>query len=168
MPADIARVRTAKHIVGVSDMHVVDRSGDILVTHALGSCVGIAIHDTAAGVGGMLHYMLPLSTVDKAKAEANPCMFGDTGIPLLFMEAYRLGATKGNLRVVMAGGAQVFDMKEFFDIGGRNVTIARKCFWKNGVMIAAEQVGGNIPRTLYLEIGSGRTWIQSRGEEWEL
>jgi chemotaxis protein CheD len=153
-----------KYTVGVSDMKVCSVVGDVIVTHALGSCIGVAVYDPEAHVGGILHYMLPLSKVDAAKADANPFMFGDTGIPLLFEEAYRQGAHKENLRVVMAGGAQVFEDQDFFDIGNRNTIIARKLFWKNHVMIAAEHVGGHIPRTLYLELGSGRTWFSSHGQ----
>jgi chemotaxis protein CheD len=158
----------AKYTVGVSDMSLSSNPGDIIVTHALGSCLGVAIHDPAACVGGILHFMLPLSTVDPGKAASNPYMFGDTGIPAFFMEAYKLGAKKGNIRLVIAGGAQVFESKDFFDIGKRNIVIARKLFWKNNLMIAAEHVEGHIPRTLYLEIGSGKTWMTSRGERFDL
>jgi chemotaxis protein CheD len=157
-----------KYTVGVSDMKCSCSGRDQIVTHALGSCIGVAIHDSEARVGGILHYMLPLSQVDRAKATANPFMFGDLGIPLLFEEAYRLGARKERLRVVIAGGAQVFEQEDTFAIGKRNIVIARKLFWKNNVLIAAENVGGSIPRTLYLDIGSGRTWFSSRGEETEL
>ena len=159
---------TARYTVGVSDMCLSSREGDLIVTHALGSCVGIAIYDPSACVGGILHYMLPLSMVDPAKAEKNPYMFGDTGIPVFFQEAYKLGAKKEHLRVVMAGGAQVFEKQDFFDIGKRNAVIARKLFWKNNLMIAAENVGGHMPRTLFLELGSGKTWITSRGDRYEL
>jgi chemotaxis protein CheD len=159
---------SAKCTVGVSDMRLGKTRGDVIVTHALGSCIGIAIHDAQACVGGILHYMLPFSSVDENKASSNPYMFGDTGIPQLFMHAYKLGATKENLRVVMAGGAQVFEKQDFFDIGNRNIIIARKAFWKNNIMIAAEHVGGHLPRTLYLEIGTGRTWFTTHGESTEL
>jgi chemotaxis protein CheD len=157
-----------RYTVGVSDMSLSAHSGDLIVTHALGSCIGVAIYDPVAIVGGILHYMLPLSTVDAVKAEENPFMFGDTGIPAFFLEAYKLGAKKENLRVVMAGGAQVFEKQDFFDIGKRNIIIARKLFWKNNLMIAAEHVEGHIPRTLFLEVGSGKTWMTSRGARFDL
>jgi chemotaxis protein CheD len=157
-----------KYTAGVSDMKLSAAAGDIIVTHALGSCIGVAIHDSVSCVGGILHYMLPLSSVDCTKAQQNPFMFGDTGIPLLFEEAYQLGAKKENLRVVIAGGAQVFEDRDFFDIGKRNTVIARKLFWKNNIMIAAEHVGGHLPRTMYLEIGQGTTYFTSRGERCEL
>jgi chemotaxis protein CheD len=158
----------ARYTVGVSDMALSSHPGDVIVTHALGSCIGVAIFDPTTCVGGILHYMLPLSSVDPVKAAENPYMFGDTGIPAFFQEAYKLGAKKENMRVVMAGGAQVFEKQDFFDIGKRNIVIARKLFWKNNFMIAAENVAGQIPRTLFLDLGSGKTWFTSRGERTEL
>ncbi len=157
-----------KYTVGISDMDFGTAADDVVVTHALGSCIGLAIVDIKAQVGGILHYMLPQSKIDKEKAMNRPLMFGDTAIPLFFKKAYELGATKENLRVVMAGGAHVIGEKGKFDIGARNITIARKLFWKNNVMIAAEHIGGTFPRTLYLEIGSGKAWFTSHGQKIEL
>lgn len=159
-----------RHTVGVSDMKLSNVPGDVIVTHALGSCIGIALHDPIHNVGGIIHYMLPLSKVDDERAAKNPYMFGDSGIPAFFQEAYKLGATKESMRISMAGGAQVFEQKEkdFFDIGKRNIVIARKLFWKNNVMIAAEHVEGHIPRTLFLEIGTGTCWFVSHGQRIDL
>ncbi|NLW77490.1 MAG: chemotaxis protein CheD [Methanomicrobiales archaeon] len=157
-----------RYIVGVSDMKLSKNAGDIIVTHALGSCIGIAIHDPDIKVGGILHYMLPKSSIDEIKANNNPFMFGDTGIPCFFQEAYKLGARKENLRVVMAGGSNLFAENDMFAIGKRNEVIARKLFWKNNIIIDKEHVGGNISRTLFLEIGSGSTWLTSAGHRIDL
>lgn len=148
-------------IIGIAEMQISRDPADLLVTHALGSCVGITLHDPIARVGGILHYMLPLSSLDPAKAAKNPYMFGDSGIPEFFQAAYKAGATKDNLRVCMAGGASVIQDSQKFDIGQRNVVIARKLFWKNAVLIAAEHVGGTLPRTLYLDMTTGSTWFTS-------
>lgn len=153
-----------KQIVGVSDMKLSSTPGDQVVTFALGSCIGVAIHDPVAKVGGILHYMLPQSKIDSKKAELNPFMFGDSGIPLFFKKAYELGAVKSRLRVVIAGGAAVIDMQDRFNIGKRNITIARKLFWKNNILIDAEHVGDSISRTLYLDIDSGSVWFTNKGE----
>jgi chemotaxis protein CheD len=158
-------MRTA---IGIAEMHVTRNPTDILVTHALGSCVGVAIHDKEAGVGGILHYMLPMSSLDPNKAQKNPFMFGDSGIPEFFQAAYKLGARKENLRVCIAGGAKVIDDGGRFDIGSRNVVIARKLFWKNAILIAAENVEGTVPRTLYLDNATGRCWFASGRESTEL
>lgn len=159
---------TDRLVVGISERAFATREGDLIVTHALGSCVGVAIHDPVAKVGGILHYMLPMSSLDRDKASKNPYMFGDSGIPAFFQEAYSLGAVKDRMRVVIAGGARVIESVQTLDIGSRNVVIARKLFWKNGVLIAAEDVEGNRPRTLFLEVGSGKTWFTTRGEVHEL
>ena len=75
-------------------------------------------------------------------------MFGDTGIPLLFKEAYRLGAKKSRLKVIVAGGGQILDQNGLFNIGRRNYTVLRKLFWRNNVMTDFEDVGGNFNRIL--------------------
>ena len=157
-----------RYVVGISERSFSTQAGDLIVTHALGSCVGVAIHDPVAKVGGILHYMLPLSSLDQEKARKNPFMFGDSGIPAFFQEAYALGAAKDRLRVVIAGGARVIESVQTLDIGSRNVVIARKLFWKNSILIAAEDVEGNRPRTLFLEVGTGKTWFTTRGEVHEL
>ena len=159
---------TGRIVVGISERSFSTTAGDQIVTHALGSCVGVVVHDAQACVGGILHYMLPMSSLDPEKGKANPFMFGDLGIPAFFKEAYSLGASKDRMRVVIAGGARVIESVQTLDIGARNVVIARKLFWKNGVMIAAEDVEGNRPRTLFLEMGTGRTWFTTRGEVFEL
>lgn len=150
-------------IVGVADMRVSNDPEAVLVTHSLGSCIGIAIYDPMAKAGGLLHYMLPESSLDGIKAKKNPYMFGDTGIPLFFKEAYKLGAKKNRLKIIVAGGAQILDQKGLFNIGKRNHTLLRKMFWKNDVMIDFEDVGGNVNRTLKLEIKNGQAWLKVSG-----
>lgn len=150
-------------IVGVADMKVSNNADSVLVTYSLGSCIGVAIYDPVVKVGGLLHFMLPESSLNGIKANNNPYMFGDTGIPLLFKEAYKLGAKKNRLKVIVAGGAQILDQKGLFNIGKRNHIILRKMFWKNNVITDFEDVGGNVNRTLKLEIKSGQTWLKTGG-----
>mgnify|MGYP006279424681 CR=1 FL=1 len=109
-----------RRIIGVADMQVSDNSADVLVTYSLGSCIGVVIFDEVARVGGILHYMLPDSSMDKEKASRKPYMFADTGIPRLFKHSYQLGAQKNRIRVYVAGGAEILDQKGFFNIGKRN------------------------------------------------
>jgi chemotaxis protein CheD len=160
---------TGKRVtVGVADMKLSNSPGDVLITHALGSCIGIAIYDPVATVGGILHFMLPDSAVNPVRAQESPWMFGNVGIPNFFKQAYELGAVKARLIIKVAGGAQFLDEKEFFAIGKRNHTMMRKLFWQNGILTKAEHVGGTISRTLYMEMSTGRVWISTAGQEIEL
>jgi CheD, stimulates methylation of MCP proteins len=129
----------------------IGRAGDILVTHGLGSCLGLMLYDPVVKVGGMLHAMLPLSSVNPQKAESNPFMFVDTGVRLLFKEMYAFGGEKNRMKVKAVGCSQPADKNELFRIGERNYTILRKLLWKNSVLLEAEDIGGTISRTVFLK-----------------
>jgi chemotaxis protein CheD len=149
-----------KKIIGVGDMGLSDSPEEHLITYSLGSCIAVIIFDPLARVGGMLHYMLPESSLDPEKARKNPCIFADTGITHLFKSSYQLGAKKERMVVKTVGGAQILDPNGFFDIGKRNYLAMRKIFWKNNVAIAAEHVGGETNRTVWLEIDTGRVTLR--------
>lgn len=152
-------------IVGISDFKISNNSGDVVITYALGSCIGISVYDPIARVGGLLHYMLPDSSLDERKAKDNPAMFADTGIPILFKSCYQLGAEKKRMIVKVAGGASILDDTNFFRIGQKNIMAMRKIFWKNNVMIAAESTGENYNRTVRLEMATGKTYVKTSGGE---
>lgn len=157
-----------EQVVDIADMQVTDEPRNTLVTYSLGSCIGVVIWDSRRHIGGMLHYMLPDSSISREKAESRPAMFANSGIPLLFRSAYAFGATKKSLTVKIAGGSQLLDDKGTFNIGKRNYAMLRKIFWKNGILIESEHVGGSISRTLRLNVQTGRVTIRTRGEEIEL
>lgn len=158
-----------KLVIGVADMKISNSPQDVLVTHALGSCLGITLYDPVVKIGGMLHVMLPTADVNPDKAKVNPYMFVDTGVPSFFKEIYSAGGVKGRLEVTVVGGANITDIAEDrFAIGKRNHVILRKLLWKNGILVKAEDVGGTVPRTMYLEIATGRVLINAAGIEREL
>jgi len=158
---------TVKQIVGVADMKVSNNKEDDIVTYSLGSCIGLVIYDPIAKAGGILHYMLPDSGIDRDKAEMNPFMFADTGIPRLFKTVYTLGAKKQRMNVYIAGGAEILDQKGFFNIGKRNYIALKKMFFKNNVLIKKQHVGGNVNRTVRLEIATGDIYIKTSGAKEE-
>ena len=92
--------------IGISDLKVC-RPPDVLVTYALGSCVGICLLDSVAGVGGLSHIMLPDST-QATNGAATPMRFADTAIPMLIREMVKLGASRNRIKAKIAGGAVMF------------------------------------------------------------
>ncbi|WP_462268445.1 chemotaxis protein CheD [Desulfobacter sp.] len=156
-----------RQIVGVADMIVSNNVQESIVTYSLGSCIGLVIYDPAVQVGGLLHYMLPESNIDRDKAARKPFMFADTGIPRLFKSAYKLGAKKQRIQIFVAGGAEILDQKGFFNIGKRNYMALKKIFLKNRVLIDKEQVGGNVNRTVRLDIGTGDIFVKTSGSKEE-
>lgn len=142
-------------IVGIADLKISGNAEDVLVTYALGSCIAVTIYDPAVKVGGLLHYMLPDSTLDANKARENPAMFADTGIPLLFKSCYKLGAEKRRIIVKVAGGASILDDSNYFRIGEKNIMALRKMLWRNNVLIEKEDTGKSHNRTVRFELASG-------------
>jgi chemotaxis protein CheD len=154
--------------VGVSEMGISSNAGETLITYALGSCVGLSLHDPVAGVGGLLHCMLPLSRIDEDKAVANPFIFVDTGVSAFLRALYARGAQRERLVAKVAGGSKIMDQHGFFNIGERNYAVLRKLLWKNNILISGEDVGGTSPRTMRLHMDSGKTILKITGEELEI
>jgi len=158
----------ADRVIGIAEMAVSDSQSERLVTYALGSCLGVCVHDPVAGVSGLLHVMLPSSDIDPQKAQRSPCMFVDTGVPELFRAAYRAGAQKERLVVKVVGGASTGDGEQAdpFQVGKRNVLTLKKLLWKNGVILRAEDVGGQrLSRTVFLHVSSGAVLVKTNGRE---
>lgn len=151
-------------VVGISDCKVSADPECTLVTYALGSCIAVLLHDPLSRAAGLLHYMLPESSLDSAKAKSNPFMFADTGIPLLVENLRARGSESKRLLVRLAGGAQVLDDQRVFDIGRRNYLAAKKALWKLGLLISAEAVGGALSRTVRLDVATGKSWLREGGK----
>lgn len=152
-----------KVTVGIADLKHSPDAGDRLITYALGSCLGVTVYDPVAHVAGLLHLMMPDSSIDAASAAANPFKFVDTGVPLLFKKAYELGAKKERLIVKVAGGANPLgaDGDDYFQIGRRNMTALRKLLFRNGVLIRAEDVGGTGSRTMSIDVATGEVALKT-------
>jgi len=157
-----------KRIIGIAEMAVSDDPGDLLVTHALGSCVGVAAYDLAAGVAGLIHCQLPLSQHDPQRALNYPATYVDTGVPAMFERMFSCGAEKHRLRIKVAGGATLLTDDKLFRVGERNLTVLRKLLWKNDLLIAAADVGERHARTMSVEVATGRVVITCGGESREL
>jgi chemotaxis protein CheD len=149
-------------IVQIADLKV-SRDPDVtLITYALGSCLGIMVHDPVRQIGGLLHVMLPLSTLAPDKARAKPGMFCDVAVPLLLRRMLDLGARKSDLVVKIVGGGVMNDARGVFNIGRRNCIAVQQQLRSLGVTVSAWDVGGRASRTVSLHVGSGRVLVRRR------
>jgi chemotaxis protein CheD len=156
-----------KIIIGVGGYAVSANRGAFLTTYSLGSCLGITIYDPVVRVGGLLHVMLPDSSINEEKAREQPGMFVDTGIPQLFKDSYKLGAVKNRVHICVAGGAQFLDKTGYFNIGQRNVEQLTALLDKHGLTVDAMEVGGLVSRTVQLNMDSGEVRLKSSGQTTE-
>lgn len=161
---------TKNVVIDIADMKVSNNPEDILVTYALGSCIGVALYDPVVKVGGLVHVMLPESNLENGTGGVkNPYKYVDTGVPSLYKKMYEMGAQKKRIENAVIGGSQIMDDSGFFNIGKRNYAALRKLFWKNNVLINKQHVGGRINRTVKMEVATGRIFVKlSSGETIEL
>jgi len=153
------------YTVGVADLKISADSPDLLITYALGSCLGITVYDFKLKRAGLLHCMMPDSSIDRDKAAGNPCLYVDTGMKTLLDSFYRRGSRKNDLIIRVAGGSssKVNEEEDFFQIGRRNFVSLRKYLWDEGLMLKAYDVGGYGSRTVTLEVENGKMLIKSKG-----
>jgi chemotaxis protein CheD len=166
----ISALFSQRVVVGVGDMAVSNNDMVTLSTYALGSCVGVIAYDPVAHAGGILHLMLPDSTISPDKAAKQPAMFANTGLPLLFKSLVGVRAEIGRLRIFVAGGASVLNGADPFKIGARNSVAVTQYLKNNGYSIAGQDLGGNINRTVHMEIGTGQVTLKlpDRAEKFSL
>ncbi|MDD4334888.1 MAG: chemotaxis protein CheD [Desulfotomaculaceae bacterium] len=149
--------------VGIAELKVTGQP-DRLITAGLGSCVGLTLYDPLTKIGGLLHIMLPDSTLFSKVTK--PAKFADLGIPLMVAEIKRRGGWVGNLQAKMAGGAQMFsgaNDKFMLNIGERNIVMTRLILRGLGIKVLAEEVGGSKGRTMILDTANGRVLIRTVG-----
>lgn len=154
-----------KIIVNMSDARVSKDTTDVLVTYSLGSCIGVTMYDPIHKVGGMLHYQLPNSKENANAPARNPYMFADTGLQLLVDQMLQQGADKKNIKVKVAGGAQMLNDAKMFSIGKRNHAAAKQLLWKFGMFVEKEEVGGQNARTIFLNVADGVLTVKSQGQD---
>ena len=163
---------SSRIMLGVGDYGATMAPGGVVRTMALGSCIALMILDRGTRCVGMDHIALPDSLVSPERAKQLPGYFADTGIPAL-MELMKKTAGSmskpSNLIIKMAGGANVADPNNTFNIGKRNVLAAKKILWQFGLGAVAEDVGGSHSRTVTLHRDSGRIILSCPGRpDWEL
>lgn len=153
--------------VGISDLNV-GRAPDVLVTFALGSCVGICLYDRVTKVAGLSHIMLPSSNTSKDIRQAY--RFADTAIVILVQKMVAAGADRRRITAKIAGGARMFAAvsdNSLANIGQRNVAAVRSTLMKLGIPIIADDTGKDYGRTVYFFAEDGKMQVKSAKKgEW--
>jgi len=149
--------------VGVADVKV-SASPNILITYALGSCVGIVLYDPVRKIGALGHPMLP--DITKSVANANPAKFVNSILEYMLSELASRGCQSSYLKAKLFGGATLFagvegDRGDFFNIGPRNIEMSKALLNHYGIELAAEDTGGNFGRTILVNLANGKVRMKT-------
>lgn len=151
----------ARTLVRVGELYVVQGSGS-LVTIGLGSCVGVALYDADARVGGLAHVMLP--DTKRARSEVPPARIASYAITMLLEKMLEAGAQPERIRARLVGGASMFEAIMTRDVKGlglRNIESCRAALEREGVPIDGEAVGGTHGRSVFFDVATGVLRVSS-------
>jgi chemotaxis protein CheD len=132
----------------------------ILMTPALGSCVGLTLWDPVRQRGGMAHIMLP-SRADSAM-RGDETRFATIAVPMLVDKLVRIGSPVKRLEAKLAGGSAMFrGDSNIATIGERNVAEVKAQLAKYALKPVAEDTGGSHARTIELHLDTGLLVVRS-------
>ena len=136
---------------------------DEAITTVLGSCISACIRDPLAGVGGMNHFMLPEDTTQGKSTWLDSdaglaTRYGSFAMESLINGLLKLGARRERLEVKLFGGGHILDVG--IDVGERNIEFARRFVKTEGYVVAAEDVGLNVPRRVVYLPTSGKVRVK--------
>jgi len=152
-------------IVGVGEFAVSHTKGQVLKTFSLGSCVAVCALAPSVSIAGLLHVQLPDSKIPNSAFP--PSAFADTGIQLLFKEMRRQGCEKYSLvKIKIVGGANTLGEQNSIEVGKKNILAVKKTLWQFGLGPLAEDVGGEIPRTVEIVTGFDMVTITNGSNKW--
>lgn len=137
----------------------------VLVTYALGSCIGLCFHDPRLRLGALLHIMLP---INMETGRAHPLKYADTGIRETLKQMEAKGASRSRITVKIAGGAKMFEVtggNGLGNIGQRNIESVNTILKRENIRLLGQEVGGKVARTLFFDVSTGQSCVRSYGQK---
>lgn len=124
-----------------------------MITTVLGSCISACIRDPYAGVGGMNHFMLPISKNVGIK-DSDAARYGNFAMEHLINEILKNGAQRKNLEVKLFGGGRV--LSHMTDVGKRNIEFALEYIRLEGLTLISDDLGDIFPRKIQYDPITGK------------
>lgn len=140
-------------------------SDNVAIATTLGSCVSACIWDTKTGIGGMNHFMLPLTDKEAHEVDwgqrglaSDATRYGNFAMEHLINLILRSGGRKSNLRAKVFGGGKV--LKRMSDVGDRNIEFVLQYLSTEGIPIESSDLGDVHPRKVLFLPNSGRAFVK--------
>jgi chemotaxis protein CheD len=129
----------------------------------LGSCISACIRDPKVGIGGMNHFMLPISHSATPIEKENAARYGNFAMEQMINDILRNGGQRKNLEIKIFGGGRV--MKGVTDVGKKNIHFVKEYIALEKLTLLAEDVGGKFPRKVLYYPQTGKVKIKKLFEQ---
>jgi putative nucleotidyltransferase with HDIG domain len=140
-----------KHVL--SGNYVVSKKKEDILDAGLATCVGVTLCDRKAGVGGLIHLLLPEPT--GLGKPLNPVAYATTGMPLFLQALCEAGASKNRLEACITGGGLIGPVSRMdlnLDIGGRTTEIVYTILREEEIPVNKFETGGCLCRRLSFDL----------------
>ncbi len=134
--------------------HRVSDAPDVVISTILGSCVAACLFDSARGIGGMNHFLLPGNDPNSG----DNVKYGAHSMEQLINALLRQGALKHRLKASLFGGANMIE--GLTKIGSANAEFARQFIATEGIPLVDQCLGGSKGRKLRFHPPSGKAQMQ--------
>lgn len=135
---------------------------DIVISTVLGSCIAVALHDGAAGLGGLNHFMLPGELHSNNFFAEESGRYGMYAMELLINDLLKAGARKNRLVAKVFGGGHVLSTSAG-NIPDSNITFAMEFLETERIPIASNDVGGTEARKIFFFVKTARVLLKRFG-----
>jgi chemotaxis protein CheD len=132
--------------------------GDVLST-VLGSCVAACLRDPVARVGGMNHFLLPGEDAGQGGPSTDDMRFGAAAMEFLINALIKRGGLRSRMEAKIFGGAVMIAGSAETAVGSKNADFVQRFLAREGIPVAAKDLGGQRPRRVNYEPATGRAWI---------
>jgi putative nucleotidyltransferase with HDIG domain len=152
-----------RYHVAAGSYHV-DTQKPMILEAYLGTCVGVALYDPVARVGGLIHLLLPEPI--GIESTSQPEKYASTGFPLFLQALTDAGASTANVKACIAGGALVGPLDDSdleLDIGGRTAERVMQIIDAEGIRVAKLETGGFFTCSLTLDMSTWECRIEPAG-----
>lgn len=152
-----------RHVLGIGEYAVTSSPEDVLVTHALGSCIALLVFCPQSKVAAMAHIALPERLEHASMGRHKDAYFADEAVPLLLNTLQQRFLCKPqNLVVHLIGGAVSRSEKDPFQVGKRNLEAIKQMLNARQMRYTAVDVGGHFSRTVTFEVETGSLEVRSQ------
>ncbi|OGQ96037.1 MAG: hypothetical protein A2521_14280 [Deltaproteobacteria bacterium RIFOXYD12_FULL_57_12] len=141
--------------------YAITRSDQKTLVALLGTCVGVCLVDRTAGIGGIIHLLLPAPTGPTSPWP--PATYAATGLPLFIDELINHTAVAERLEATVAGGALFAPVSRLdldLDIGGRTTEVVNGILARRGIRVVKSETGGFFGSRLSLNAATWDTEIR--------
>ncbi|MEP6583525.1 MAG: chemotaxis protein CheD [Ginsengibacter sp.] len=122
-----------------------------IVDTILGSCVAVFLWDPLLQFGSINHYMLPRGNQENLSS----FKYGSVAIAELIKRMTKMGSNKKDLKAKVFGGSNITNANGAFNIGNRNIAVAKDVLKEEQIPIVSYSIGGSLGRKVIFNSASG-------------